>query len=156
MEKPLQPCKTDYVRSSALPAAEVTTIVRCLNAKTLLVRQLPLVFMPACQWRLTNSRVSVRRGERQLFAARHATIDSGGRVTLANYSQHIFKCAWKAGWPAATGVDTPQTAGYHRGIPEAEVTPPHHHHHTLHLPPGSHCCAAIRAAGGSISNTPLS
>lgn len=124
MEKPLQPCKTDYVRSSALPAAEVTTIVRCLNAKTLLVRQLPLVFMPACQWRLTNSRVSVRRGERQLFAARHATIDSGGRVTLANYSQHIFKCAWKAGWPAATGVDTPQTAGYHRGIPEAEVTPP--------------------------------
>lgn len=123
MEKPLQPCKTVYVRSSAQPTAEVTTIVRCLNAKTLLVRQLPFVFMPACQWRLTNSRVSVRRGERQLFAARHATIDSGGRVTLANYSQHIFKCAWKAGWPAATGVDTPQTAGYHRGIPEAEVTP---------------------------------
>lgn len=48
-------------------------------------------------------------------------------MTLANYSQHIFKCAWKAGWPAATGVDTPQTPGYHRGITEAEVMPHHLH-----------------------------
>lgn len=42
---------------STLLTAESITIVRCLNAKTLLVRQLPLVFIPTCLLLLTNSGV---------------------------------------------------------------------------------------------------
>lgn len=42
---------------SSLLTLESITIVCCLNAKTVLVRQLLLVFIPTCQLLATNTRV---------------------------------------------------------------------------------------------------
>lgn len=80
--------------------------------------------MPACQWWLTNSRVSVRRGERRLFASRHATIDTGGVEWHLQIIPSIYLYVREKPVGRLPGDWAhPKTPGYHRGIPAGDVTP---------------------------------